>query len=107
VEIVADLIGVEDVAPCASHLEKLGVNSVCVHTGIDELGRSMPTFQRLRQASRSVEVPISAAGGINFQNVTNAFHAGASIVVVGRAVTSSKDPRAETRKLAEIAHSYP
>jgi 3-hexulose-6-phosphate synthase/6-phospho-3-hexuloisomerase len=107
VEIVADLIGVRDVVPCARRLEELGVDSLCVHSGIDELGRSKPTFQRVSQVARSVEVPISAAGGINFQNVTNAFHAGASIVVVGRAVTFSKDPRAETQKLAEIVRKYP
>jgi 3-hexulose-6-phosphate synthase/6-phospho-3-hexuloisomerase len=106
VDVAADLIGVGDVVQCARRLEELGVNSLCVHSGIDELGRSKPTFQRLKEVFRSVDLPISSAGGINLQNVIKAFHAGASIVVVGRAVTLSQDPRAETQKLAEIAHNY-
>jgi 3-hexulose-6-phosphate synthase/6-phospho-3-hexuloisomerase len=107
VEIAADLIGIVDPALVARRLAELGVNSLCVHSGIDELGGSRPSFDRLREVSGSVELPVSAAGGINLQNVVKAFYAGASIVVVGRAVASSQNPRAETQKLVEIIGNLP
>ena len=103
VKIMVDLIGVSDPVKVARGMEGLGVDYLCLHSGIDELGDKPPSFGDIGEVTAAVGLPVAAAGGINCRNVTMAFHEGASIAVVGRAVTTSKNPRSETAKIvAEI-----
>jgi 3-hexulose-6-phosphate synthase/6-phospho-3-hexuloisomerase len=101
VGIMVDLMGGKDPVAAGRRMEELGVDFICVHTGIDELGDSPPSFRSLRGVTAAVDLPVAVAGGINYHNVTKAFDEGASIAVVGRAVTASNDPRIETSKLVK------
>jgi 3-hexulose-6-phosphate synthase/6-phospho-3-hexuloisomerase len=49
-------------------------------------------FETLRQIAQSVSVPIGVAGGINSETAPLALEAGASIVIVGGAITKAVDP---------------
>jgi len=106
IDIMVDLIGVSDPVSEGRRVEGLGADLLCIHSGIDELGGDSPSFRGLREVAEQVSLPIFIAGGLNFQNVIKAFDDGASVAVVGRSITLSRDPGNQTRMMAEIIHNY-
>ncbi len=102
VEIMADLIGVDNKARYARKLESLGVDYISVHTGIDELGSSPNQMLDLEDVVKAVRIPVAAAGGLDRNTAASAVDKGASIVVVGRAITANIDVEMETRSIKKI-----
>ena len=108
--IMGDLLEVPNLIRRAAELKKLGVNYVCVHTGIDaqkdqrnEIDRKALVIGRL---AKSVRLPIAAAGGIEACTAWKVVRAGAKIVIVGTSVTRATDPkRATTMIWAAISRS--
>ena len=98
-QIVADLIGVEDPIARAREVAKLGVDYIGVHTAIDMQMRAADPFELLHRLVSEVEVPICVAGGIHSENAAKAVEAGASIIIVGGAVTKAPDARQSTAEL--------
>lgn len=97
--IIADLIAVKEPSTRAQELEELGVDYIGAHTGIDqqEIGKSP-----LKQASaivKSTNIPIAVAGGLNAETAPKAVEAGASIIVVGSAITKAEDPTNASREI--------
>jgi len=90
--IVADLIAVGDPVSRAIALEKIGVDFITVHCAIDEQMEGKDPFETLRHVAAAVSVPVGVAGGINSETAPMAIEAGASIVVVGGAISKSVDP---------------
>ena len=101
-EVMADLIDVNDRIEYARRMEALGVDCVCVHSGIDELGESLPAFDGLKCVVGAIKIPVAAAGGINAGNVRKATDLGASIVIIGRAITTSPDVVGETVRIKRM-----
>jgi 3-hexulose-6-phosphate synthase/6-phospho-3-hexuloisomerase len=99
--INADLASVENPAKRAVELEKLGVDYLDVHTPIDLQMRGGDPFSVLRQVVEAVSIPVAAAGGLNSETVVDAVEAGASIVIVGGAITKSPDARRATAEIKE------
>jgi len=99
IEVTADLMGVADAAARAVQLAEWGVDQVCVHTPIDEQMTGKISFDRVAVVAGAVHLPISVAGGINSETAAEAIAAGASIVIVGGALTKAKDARAATAEL--------
>ncbi len=104
-KIMVDLLGVESPAARAIELERLGADYVCVHVGIDQQMRGMDPLRVLRQVVEAVHVPVAVAGGINSETVTSAAEAGASIVVVGGAITKAEDAEAATAAIKKAIAS--
>jgi 3-hexulose-6-phosphate synthase/6-phospho-3-hexuloisomerase len=77
----------------------LGPDYITVHTAIDEQMRGASPFETLRQIAESVEVPVGVAGGINSETCVAAVQSGASIVIVGGAITKSADARAAVAEI--------
>lgn len=99
VKIMADLIAVKDVVERAKELEKLQVDYIAVHTGIDQQMRGLKPFAQLREVASAVNVPVAVAGGINSETIVDAVEAGAEIIIVGGAITKSTDVRKATQDL--------
>lgn len=99
--VMVDLLGVSDPTRRAMELEKMGVDYIGMHTSIDEQMRGKDPFSQLREVSRTVNVPVAVAGGINSETVAKAIDAGASVVIVGGAVIKAKDPQEATRTIKE------
>ncbi len=93
IEVAADLMGVADPAARARQLAEWGIDQVCVHTPIDEQMAGKLSFDCVRAVAAAVGVPISVAGGINSETAAAAVAAGASIVIVGGALTKARDAR--------------
>lgn len=91
--IVVDLIAVKDPISRAKEVEGLGADYVTVHCSIDEQMEGKDPFETLRGVAQSVSVPVGVAGGINSETAPQALEAGASIVIVGGAITKAVDPR--------------
>ncbi len=88
-EVMVDLL--EDAATVkrAKEVESLGVHYIGVHIPIDRQMTGDISFDLLKQVSGAVNVPVAIAGGLNSENVADAVKAGASILIVGGAITKS------------------
>ena len=98
-KIVVDMIAVQDVVSRAKFVEELGADIVTVHCAIDEQMEGKDPFDILRQVSQALTIPVGVAGGINSETAANAVEAGASIVIVGGAITKAMDPEQATRDI--------
>jgi 3-hexulose-6-phosphate synthase/6-phospho-3-hexuloisomerase len=94
--ITVDLLGLgsrERMAERAREVESMGAACVCIHTPIDLQMRGELPFDDLRAVASQVGIPIAVAGGINSETAADAVEAGASIVIVGGAITKAPDAR--------------
>ncbi len=96
-KVMADLIGVENIATRALELEKLGISYICVHVGIDQQMRGMNPLKALKETVKTVHVPVAAAGGINSESAASAVKVGAEMVIVGGAITKAEDAEEATK----------
>jgi len=80
----------------ARQVRAMGAAHVCVHTPIDMQMRGEVPIDLLRTVASQVDIPVAVAGGINSETVVDAVEAGASIVIVGGAITKSPDAAAAT-----------
>jgi 3-hexulose-6-phosphate synthase len=103
--VMVDLLGVADPVRRARELAALGVDELCVHTGVDRQARGDDPLTSLRRVRDAVEVPLAVAGGIGMATIGAVLEAGADIVVVGRSVTQAADPPAAARALAATLHA--
>jgi 3-hexulose-6-phosphate synthase / 6-phospho-3-hexuloisomerase len=99
VKIMADLISVRDPERRAKELEKLGVDYISAHTGIDQQMTGVDSIENLKKVVNVVTIPVAAAGGITDVTASAAINAGAQIVIVGGAVIRSSNVTESTRKI--------
>jgi len=107
----ADLLGVKEQVNRATELTKLGVNIICAHTAIDQEKSGVNFHDKAVMVKKIVQetgLPVSAAGGLNLNNLGEIVKAGAKVIVVGRAITTSNDPEKIALKFKEkILQSIP
>jgi len=101
VRIMVDLIGLKNPVKRASQVSKFGVDYVSLHTPIDDQMQAKTPFERLGEVVESVSVPVAAAGGLNSETVVDALTRGASILVVGGAITKAENPGEAARKISK------
>ncbi|MGB9727797.1 MAG: orotidine 5'-phosphate decarboxylase / HUMPS family protein [Nitrososphaeria archaeon] len=109
--LMADLLGAKSQVERAIELKDLGVNMVCAHTAIDQerSGASVrDKVEIVRNIAELTGLIVSAAGGITLETAGLMIEAGAKIIVVGRAITSSKDPKNAAAKFKKeiLEHSH-
>lgn len=92
-EIVGDLIAFRDLSVRAPEIESLGVDYIGVHTGIDQQETGESPLELVKSVRNSVKIPISSAGGLDSESAPKAVQAGASIIVVGSAITKVENPK--------------
>ncbi|MCK4729009.1 MAG: orotidine 5'-phosphate decarboxylase [Desulfobacterales bacterium] len=91
-KIVVDLIAVKDPVSRARQVEDFGADYITVHCSIDEQMEGKDPFETLRMAAEAVSLAVGVAGGINSETAPRALEAGASIVIVGGAITKAVNP---------------
>jgi len=104
-EVMVDMIGRISPLKRAREVRDLGVNYLGTHTSIDDQMRGGDPFKTLRGLSRSVDLPLAVAGGVNSETAAGAVKAGASIIIVGGAITKAKDPGEAARIIREAITS--
>ncbi len=100
-KIVVDMIAVDDVLSRAKQVEDFGADYVSVHCAIDEQMEGKDPFDALRQVSEALSIPVAVAGGINSETAAKAVEAGATIVIVGGAITKAMDPEQAAREIRQ------
>ena len=107
--LMADLLMSVNPHRRARQLETLGVDIVCVHTGIDAQraqGSRVKVDQKLRRIVRALDVPVAAAGGINPETAKTLVRAGVSLLIVGNWITGSKSPERAAGRLVRSVGSF-
>jgi 3-hexulose-6-phosphate synthase/6-phospho-3-hexuloisomerase len=89
----------------AREVEKMGANYVGIHLAIDEQMQGKTPWDTLREVAQAVSIPIAVAGGVNSETAALALEAGASIVVVGGAITKAADATAATKAVKQAMES--
>ena len=85
----------------AKAAEAMGASYVGIHIAIDEQMQGKTPWDTLREVAAAVSIPVAVAGGINSETAPLAIEAGASIVVVGGAITKAADATAATRTIKQ------
>lgn len=88
-KIMVDLMGVKDKLARVKELEKMGVDFLCMHVSIDDQMMGKTFTEEVRTVSSSTKIPLAVAGGITSENAHLFVEAGASIIIVGGAITKS------------------
>ncbi len=104
-KITVDLLGLESrekMIQRAKEVELMGAASVCIHTPIDLQMRGELPFDDLKAIVSAVSIPVAVAGGINSETAADAIEAGATIVIIGGAITKSPDARKATQILKKV-----
>jgi 3-hexulose-6-phosphate synthase/6-phospho-3-hexuloisomerase len=99
IRIMADLINVPDPIPRALILEKMGVDIICAHVGIDQQMVGKSSLDLLADLAALIHIPLAVAGGINIKSAGLAVKYGADIVIVGGWITRSADVCGSTKKI--------
>lgn len=85
-KLSVDMLGVSDWVKRAKECEKLGVDLINVHVGVDQQMAGHNPLERLQAVAKAVKVPLQVAGGLNSESVPAVVKAGASVVIVGGAI---------------------
>lgn len=105
IKVLADLIAAREPLSRAKRVEELGVDYIGVHVGIDQQKADLGPLGQLRSIAGSVSVPIAVAGGLTAWTASEAVEVGASIIVVGSAITKARDITQATREIVEAIQS--
>jgi len=99
IRIGVDLIQTADPVQRARQVAEWGAEYVIVHVGIDQQMQGETPFALLQRMAGEIETPLAVAGGLNSESVVDALDAGASILIVGGAVTKAADATQAVRDI--------
>jgi len=98
-KIMVDLLEVPEYLTRAKKIEQMGADYLCLHTSIDEQMQGEISFEKVSRVAQELNILVAVAGGINSENACRAVEAGANIVIVGGAISKSKDARKATQEI--------
>jgi len=98
-EIIVDMVQVDDVVARARAVEEMGASYIGIHVAIDEQMQGKTPWETLQEVVKAVTIPVAVAGGINSETAALAVKAGASIVVIGGAITKAGDATGATQAI--------
>ncbi|MGB2755924.1 MAG: 3-hexulose-6-phosphate synthase [Phycisphaerae bacterium] len=97
--IGVDLLGIEEPEPRVERLAQWGATFLSVHCPVDVQMRGGSPFEMLERLARVTDLPLAVAGGLNSETAPKAVAAGASIIVIGGAITKAEDPARAARDM--------
>ncbi|MDK2826425.1 MAG: 3-hexulose-6-phosphate synthase / 6-phospho-3-hexuloisomerase [Methanolobus sp.] len=105
VKIMADLISANDPVARSMEVEKLGVDYINVHAGIDQQMEGLDSLSIMKEVVKKINIPVAIAGGLDAVSCAEAVIAGADIVVVGGNIVRSSNVTASARAIRESVDS--
>ena len=98
VKICCDLIGIKNPVERAIELEKLGVDYINLHIGIDQQAKQNYPYQTLDAICKNTHTPIIVAGGITDKSIEALRKfSNVEIAIVGKHITSANNPKEATK----------
>ena len=73
-----------------------------MHCPIDQQMEGFDPFDTLRAVAEAVDIPVACAGGINSETAATAVACGASVVIVGGAISKAPDAEEATRQIKRV-----
>jgi 3-hexulose-6-phosphate synthase/6-phospho-3-hexuloisomerase len=104
-KIMIDLMRVHDKVARAREVEILGADYICLHVSIDEQMVGGNALASIKSVSEAVKIPVAVAGGINSETAPLAVENGASIIIVGGAITKSQNVTDATKQIIKSISS--
>lgn len=103
VKVGTDLIATADPVKRALELQKLEVDIINIHVGLDQQVLGMKPVELVQKVAKSCDpgVLIAAAGGLNSETAVKAYEAGADIIIVGGALYKARSPEASARRIID------
>jgi len=102
IRVAVDLVSLGDPVARARQAAEWGAALVGVHCPIDQQMEGLDPFGTLRAVAEAVDIPVSVAGGIHSETAARAVQAGASVIVVGGAITKSEDAQEAAARLKRV-----
>ena len=106
IRIMADLMQVPDPVDRSLELCDLGIDYLCIHTGIDLQKSNKESLERtlklINGVMKNCSIPVAVAGGINDVIVRKVVKAGAKIVIVGSYITKSTNAYEATKRIRSL-----
>ncbi len=103
--VIVDLINHPSPVERAIEIDKLGVDIILYHVGIDVQKKRGLTIDQLIdeiiELKKVLKAKLAVAGGIKHGRAKPLVEAGADIIVVGSAITKAEDPVESTRRFLE------
>jgi 3-hexulose-6-phosphate synthase / 6-phospho-3-hexuloisomerase len=102
--LMADLLMSTKPRVRARKLEELGVDIVCLHTGIDAqkaLHSGIKVSRTVRDIAGTLRIPVATAGGVTPGAVEGLVKAGVKVIIVGGWITGSANPALASRQIME------
>ncbi len=103
--VIVDLINHPNPVERAIEIDKLGVDIILYHVGIDVQKKRGLTIDQLIdeiiELKKVLKAKLAVAGGIKHGRAKPLAEAGADIIVVGSAITKAEDPVESTRRFLE------
>ena len=90
-KLMIDLLGISNLKKRVKELESMKVDYLCIHVGIDEQMKGKTPMECVSALVQETSIPIAVAGGLNSETVADVVKAGASIIIVGGAITKAHD----------------
>ncbi|MGP8337018.1 MAG: 3-hexulose-6-phosphate synthase [Methanosarcinaceae archaeon] len=101
VKLMADLLCAQDPIVRAQELEKLGIDLINVHVGIDQQMMGKDPMDILKHIVNNVNIPVAIAGGVDAKTGAQAVQSGADIIIVGGNITRSDNVTESARAIRE------
>jgi 3-hexulose-6-phosphate synthase / 6-phospho-3-hexuloisomerase len=107
VKIAADMISVTDPVKRAVELEKMGVDIINIHVGLDQQVLGIKTVDLVGKLAKAItgKAMIAAAGGLNSETAVEAMEAGADILIIGGSLYKAAKPDESIRKIIQSLKS--
>ncbi|MDG6225367.1 MAG: orotidine 5'-phosphate decarboxylase [Candidatus Thermoplasmatota archaeon] len=99
--IMVDLLGVKDKTERAKEVEAMGVDLLCIHVSIDDQMEGRSFTSDLEDLIEATSLPIAVAGGITSEKAAELVRSGASVIIVGGAITKSPDVTSAAKGIKE------
>lgn len=107
--LIIDLINHPNPVKRAVEVDKLGVDVILYHVGVDvQLRRGVTAstlINELKEIKRNVSSKIAVAGGIKHGEARRFIEAGVDVIIVGSAIIKSDDPIKSAEKFLEEIYS--
>ncbi len=106
-EVSVDTICILDLIKRMEEVERMGVDYISVHTGVDQQAKGRTPLDDLKEIKACVKHSrISVAGGINVDTVEEYLALDPDVVIVGGGILGQEDPVAAARAIREKMDQY-